>query len=222
MKSILISIKPESVVKILNGERTIEIRKTAPECKLPIDVYIYCTKGEPYITYIDGKPCIQNNSTERESTSICFNGGVVAKFTLKNIEMVERYTSYDFGVIDRFWEEYGTNNLSEDELLKLSCLEKHEIGKYLKWDKGNYAYGFAWFISDLVIFDRPKPLYKFEKVGSYDNPTIKCKNKERGRCNYGRSPFTGKWIGCDQARLTKAPRSWRYVEGLRNDTERNL
>ena len=44
MKSILISIKPKWVAKILNGEKTIEMRKTMPKSDLPIDVYIYCTK----------------------------------------------------------------------------------------------------------------------------------------------------------------------------------
>lgn len=45
-KAILISIRPEWVAKILNKEKTIEIRKTAPKCKLPVDVYIYCTKSK--------------------------------------------------------------------------------------------------------------------------------------------------------------------------------
>lgn len=224
MKSILISIKPESAVKILNGEKTIEIQETAPECELPIDVYIYCTKdGDVLYTNVLTNNFYLNLREDHIAPGVeRRNGEVVAKFTLRNIEEVERYTSYNFGVTDRFWEEYGTVNLTEGELLKLSCLEKTEIGQYLKWDDSDCARGFAWFISDLVIFDKPKPLYKFEKPGSYGNPTIKCKSKEQGRCNYGRSPFTGKWIGCDKARLTEAPQSWCYIEGLKNDTERNL
>ena len=51
MKSILISIKPKWVAKILNGEKTIEIRKTMPKCDLPIDVYIYCTKDNKHGLY---------------------------------------------------------------------------------------------------------------------------------------------------------------------------
>lgn len=52
MKSILISIQPQWVEKILNGEKTIEIRKTKPNIKhikLPCKVYIYCSKGKPYL-----------------------------------------------------------------------------------------------------------------------------------------------------------------------------
>ena len=44
MKAIMISIQPKWVAKILNGEKTIEIRKSMPKCDLPIKVYIYCTK----------------------------------------------------------------------------------------------------------------------------------------------------------------------------------
>lgn len=45
MKSIMLSIKPKIVKKILNGEKTIEIRKTRPKCELPVKVYIYCSGG---------------------------------------------------------------------------------------------------------------------------------------------------------------------------------
>ena len=40
MKKILISIKPKYVAEILNHRKTLEIRKTAPKCELPCEVYI--------------------------------------------------------------------------------------------------------------------------------------------------------------------------------------
>lgn len=49
MKAIMISIQPEWVEKILNKEKTIEIRKTIPKCELPVKVYIYCTKDKTSI-----------------------------------------------------------------------------------------------------------------------------------------------------------------------------
>ena len=54
-KTMLISVKPKYVADILNGKKTIEIRKTCParfknlkpyEGAEPIEVYIYCTKEE--------------------------------------------------------------------------------------------------------------------------------------------------------------------------------
>lgn len=44
MKSILLSIKPKYVELIARGEKTIEVRKTAPQ-QAPFKAYIYCTIG---------------------------------------------------------------------------------------------------------------------------------------------------------------------------------
>lgn len=43
MKSVLIAIRPQWVEKIARGEKTIEVRKTAPK-GVPFKAYIYCTK----------------------------------------------------------------------------------------------------------------------------------------------------------------------------------
>ena len=48
MKAILMSIRPQHLVNILNGKKTIELRK-----QFPSDyrgwVYCYCTLGKPYL-----------------------------------------------------------------------------------------------------------------------------------------------------------------------------
>lgn len=44
MKGILFSVQPQHTVNILNGDKTIEVRKTMPQIKLPCKGYIYCTK----------------------------------------------------------------------------------------------------------------------------------------------------------------------------------
>lgn len=44
MKSILLSIKPKYVELIASGQKTIEVRKTAPK-EAPFKAYIYCTIG---------------------------------------------------------------------------------------------------------------------------------------------------------------------------------
>ena len=43
MKAVMISIQPKWVEKIAKGEKTIEVRKTAPQ-EVPFKCYIYCTK----------------------------------------------------------------------------------------------------------------------------------------------------------------------------------
>lgn len=43
MKNILISIRPNWCEKIASGEKTIEVRKSAPK-EVPFKAYIYATK----------------------------------------------------------------------------------------------------------------------------------------------------------------------------------
>ena len=44
MKAVLMSIHPKWCEKIFNGEKTIEVRKTAPKLETPFKVYVYQTK----------------------------------------------------------------------------------------------------------------------------------------------------------------------------------
>lgn len=46
MKAILMSIKPKWCEKIFNGEKTVEVRKTAPKLKPPFKVYVYESIGQ--------------------------------------------------------------------------------------------------------------------------------------------------------------------------------
>ena len=173
-KTILISIKSKWVAKILNGEKTIEIRKTMPKCDLPIDVYIYCTKGNGLLR-LNGK------------RSYYVKGKVVAKFTLNKVEEIKFNNNFNNYYIDRHTEE----NVGEITLGIASCLCHKELNDYLKEDTG-----YAWHISNLVIFDRPKELSEFYKRQC---PLI-CMHKYTYYCDI-----------CSN-RLTKAPQNFCYVE----------
>ena len=49
MKSVLISIQPKWVEKIVKGEKTIEVRKSRPKIETPFKCYIYIArKGKIY------------------------------------------------------------------------------------------------------------------------------------------------------------------------------
>ena len=54
-KSVLISIRPKWCEKIVNGEKTIEVRKTRPKLQTPFKCYIYCTMDHPYISVSCGE-----------------------------------------------------------------------------------------------------------------------------------------------------------------------
>ena len=52
MKSVLISIRPQLVEKIASGQKTIEVRKTAPQ-EVPFKCYIYETQGRTETPWVD-------------------------------------------------------------------------------------------------------------------------------------------------------------------------
>ena len=141
MKTILISIRPEWVAKILNGEKTVEIRKSIPKCDLPIDVYIYCTKDKKYANLINRGGFL--------------TGMVVAKFTLNEI------TKFDFVFYsDRQVGSYVHDDNTEIEIKK-TCLGLQELFDYIQ-----FGSGYEWHIDNLEIFDVPKELSDF-KVKHY-------------------------------------------------------
>ena len=146
-KAILISIKPEFVEKILNGEKTIEIRKTMPKYDLPCKVYIYCTQTKPYLYRLDDDDNFEltNNLRPQEDSFVkdynAQNGKVIAEFTLDD---VGEFYVFDNGSVQG-WNWYG---------LERSCLTYEQISEYIGLDKK----GYAWHIDNLKIYDKPKEL----------------------------------------------------------------
>jgi predicted transcriptional regulator len=186
MKSILLSIKPKYVADILNGKKTIEIRKTCPKCDLPIDVYIYCSKGKTTVINMDKYLFGNPNDAIR-------NGKVVAKFTLRKVEEI----IHDFSHFSPFCH---TRELTSQKLYDKSCLSYNEIDNYLKGKTG-----YALHIEDLVIFDKPKELSEFHKIGfsewCAEHPPI-LSLIEPKKC----------YEELKQFMITKAPQSYCFVE----------
>ena len=199
MKAILISIRPNWVAKILNGEKTIEIRKTMPKCDLPIDVYIYCTKDRDNLYRHFKGEFVLLKETRKECL---WNGKVVAKFTLNKVEKISLpYTK--FGKLEWVGCEnertLQTISLDEKDLLKLSCLSEEEIYYYLNFKHSPNKCGYAWHIDNLVVFDKPKELSEFIKTT--------CKG-----CPFENTQICHNDIDGKLCRITKAPQSWCYVE----------
>ena len=185
MKAIMISIKPKWCAKIMNGEKTIEIRKTMPKCDLPIDVYIYCTWGTG--KYHQMMKQFGEYHFNKNIGGYCgFNGKVVAKFTLNKVEEILPFEEYEspFGMAYK---------LTKDKIVfcQKAQLTYDEYNHYLKGKKG-----YAIHISDLEIFDRPKDLIEF---------SVRCP-----KADIKFNGVKGKMLAMKQ--LTKAPQSWCYVE----------
>ena len=190
MKSIMISIKPELVQKILNGNKTIEIRKTKPSCELPCNVYIYCTKGKK------SYKCVSNFDED------LLNGKVIAEFTLNKVDILERDLND--------WLPKNRYDISND-LLKDINLNQNEL-----WNYGQGKILYAWHIDNLKIYDKPKELDEFygakecpykdwgdvNNIGCWE---YCCEMFSRGECRFG------------HLKLERPPQSWCYVEELENE-----
>lgn len=102
-----------------------------------------------------------------------------------------------------------------DELLEAACMSKETAEKYLKGRDGC-----GWHISDLKVYDSPKPLSDFSKHGfSSLFGTNVCGNES---CEYYEPsgdrmvpPTCGLNGHCI---LHRAPQSWCYVEELKDET----
>ena len=155
MKAVLISIQPPPCKQIASGIKRVEVRSTAPKFKTPFKAFIYMTKGKPFYETLDG--------SER------YNGTVIGEFVCD--EMIRFYTeTCDHPELDGcptekwlMWdaseellEEIGTD---PEDIEKCTCLTEKEILWYTRGD------GYGWHITNLVIYDKPKRLDQFSKVG---------------------------------------------------------
>jgi predicted transcriptional regulator len=170
VKSVLISIQPKWCELIANGEKTVEIRKTKPKLKTPFKVYIYCTKGE---TIYLPRDIFGNNA---------LNGKVIGEFVCDRID----YWTY-------YWQPDVMHIV---DMSKSSCVGVDELLKYSNNGKDTL---YAWHISDLVIYDKPKELSEFKSITTYGRKL--------------RTEFFGKDPCCvNDYRLSRPPQSWCYVE----------
>lgn len=136
MKSVLISIRPKWTEKIANGEKTIEVRKTAPQ-EVPFKCYIYETQGQ-YVKFTHGAHTKYGYG----------RGKVIGEFICDKVYSIKNRGS-SFSVAD---EEQSVTN----EIARQSCLYYDDMVSYF----GNKD-GFGWHISDLILYDKPKELSEF-------------------------------------------------------------
>lgn len=80
IQEVLISIRPEWCAKIASGQKTVEVRKTAPKCGTPFLCRIYCT--EPNTT--DPKRLLETHNYE-DGHIYRANGKVCAEFICDEI-----------------------------------------------------------------------------------------------------------------------------------------
>ena len=185
MKSVLIAICPQWVEKIASGQKTIEVRKTAPQ-EVPFKCYIYMTQGKLKDLGIYSEWVYKNRMK------------VIGEFICDKVDkiMTLQHTYYNFlGVPLARITEYGIWN---DDLPQM-CLTKKEIEEY---GKGKTLYG--WHISDLKIYEKPRELSEFSRPCSYRGLCFSCK----------RTSFKKDGNLLCNTKITRPPLSWCYVEDL--------
>lgn len=200
MKSVLISIRPEWVEKIVNGEKTIEVRKSAPK-EVPFKAYVYVTKDKSYL-YCDMpiKEFYLDNGGykggECNGIKLC-NGKVIGEFIC---DKVDEYT------FSHYEAEYRVTHVEQ----KAMCLNQPEL---IRYGKGKTLYG--WHISELKIYDEPRKLSEFRKPLK----SVYCNRWKQFGCDKRCVGFDGTdfycrdyWNWADG--ITRPPQSWQYVEEL--------
>lgn len=176
MKAVMKSVSPRICGKVANGDCTILVSKTAPKCEVPFKCYIYCTSAKPYL-YKEANP----------------------PFKLFFDSELYKGKGYD----DRLFSSkvigefvcYSAEWMSMRDCDK-ACMTLKEAVDY---GKGKKLY--AWHISDLKIYDKPKELSEFRKPCKINLPMC-------DRCEYY-STWNGR---CEN--ITRAPQGWCYVEEL--------
>lgn len=151
MKAVMISIQPKWCEKIASGQKTIEVRKTAPQ-EVPFKCYIYESRNGGHRC----KHCNEKDSCYSYAPKNvgCYNGRgkVIGEFICNNASELDYVYYWNNGY------EFAT------------CLTYRQVADY---GKGKTLYG--WHISDLKIYDKPKELSEFSRPCSYSGLCFSCK-----------------------------------------------
>lgn len=155
MKAVMISIRPKWCEKIINGDKTIEVRKTRPKLETPFKCYIYCTRDKhlAFMQNASGTNLIacMNAETAIPVGGFLGNGKVVGEFTCDQI--IDAWWDY---VPDAITREVTGGNL---EALDGTGMTDEELFSYVGDSMIGHCYG--WHIADLRIYDTPRELSEF-------------------------------------------------------------
>ena len=207
MKSIIMSFQPKVCESIVNGVKTIELRKQRPEISTPFRSYLYCVPG-PISTALvirDSYAKLVHCANHKTAIAIggkIVNGKVIGEFICDDIQKYSAEFTDDFAYedirryeIDEDGEEQDMIITANDEEDPDDCAFLQKVHMSFK-DVKRYVgtsfhdkpfYGFH--IADLKIYDKPRELCEFHK----ELPKHRCS-------------------GCEKCEIVKSPKSWCYVK----------
>lgn len=214
MKAVLLSIRPEWCKKILDGEKTVEVRRTCPVHGTPFKAYIYCTlagSDSLFMDVLNRDVAAWNRGGWPEK-----RGRVIGEFTCKKITGLTHVgETGSWEPASLYVMAPGSYYEPADELLEAACMSKETAEKYLKGRDGC-----GWHISDLKIYDNPKPLSCFSKHGfSSLFGTSVCGNEDCEHYEPSGDRMVPPTCGLNgYCSLHRPPQSWCYVEELKDET----
>ena len=182
--AILLSVHQEWVEKIASGEKTVEVRKTAP-------AHLY----EPFTVYMYESSGTQRVGNETLGCTIKGNGrmAVVGQFTCDNICLVDKDS------IGYFFRWPGRIQYAGEPGGKYrDCMTPQQ-----RWDYLGIKVGYGWHIKDVRMFKEPVPLPMFRHPCTRSGPCNGCKHAELDPQDM--------LLHCEN-RVQRPPQSWMYVE----------
>lgn len=197
MKAVMISIQPKWWELIANGKKTVEVRKTKPKIDVPFKCYIYETQGRTETPFVD----------EEGHEIFKGRGQVMGEFVCKRIDRIGKRggnNNFDYCYLPLVW---GNDDIEvEITDIRKSCISINDLNSY----GASSTCLYAWHITDLVIYDKPKELIEFNYL-PYRDCDIEC-----SKCKYGVAVDTilGTEYDCNRS-ITRPPQSWCYCEELK-------
>lgn len=194
----MLSVRPKWCEKIVNGNKTIEVRKTRPKMDTPFKCYIYCTIGGRDLNIPISQERLMRDYLETGSMKSLNcplgNGKVIGEFTCDRIYKIDK-DSTDF-----LFKAGGLSvykQAAEEKCGLCVAMTDDELHGYL-----GHCQGYGWHISDLKIYDTPKELSEFKTLCRVDADCCACPYY-----NYTKMDCDGRVIG-------RPPQSWCYVEAM--------
>lgn len=225
MKAVMLSLRPQWCEKIFNGEKTIEVRKTAPKLETPFKVYVYCTKERmtrvpsmyAYLHKNEPRACAEYGTIETwgeigdvivnphlasKHVSFGMHGKVIGSFICDRIDEIEPDLEY-----------YSDGYDIDDDRLAETCLSREQLREY---GKGFTLYG--WHITAPTLYDKPRELGEFYvPCKKYNDGELHCMEWDCEHYSFFPDANGDAEEECLCKRrkpLRHPPQSWCYVEEL--------
>lgn len=142
--AVLISIRPQWVELIANGQKTLEVRKSRPTIEPPFTCYIYCTRGR-----YEDRVSVQSRTIWDE-----WRGRIIGEFVCDSVSHYPMPESLNDAKACRdFWAK----GLLKTSVLLGYCSDVHET-LYGEHRRRFHADLYGWHISDLHIYKNPLDL----------------------------------------------------------------